>query len=901
MTNITQQLQTWSFKLSPKKSLIEVYAASKKFKANVFNWDIYTNLKKILQTKISGAALELQQQGGTDLVSHLLPQRPIISLTSYPARIATTHLTIDSLLKQTCKPQKILLWLAESQFPTQEAELPRALLAQKAQGLEIRWCEDTLSYKKLIPALQHYPYDILVTADDDELYDENWLLQLLIEHLLYPDSIICHRAHKILLDSGGNVKPYSDWPKEIASTAAAYSHLFTGCGGVLYPPGSLHADVLKQDTFMTLCPHGDDLWLWTMALINGTTIRLVPNSRFKIEHIPGTQANALWKDNVYKGRNDSMLAALLKTYPEVLERLANESKTQNHSPLISVIIPVYNPGALLKPCLESLQQQTLANFEIICVDDGSSDAQTAKILQEFQNTLPQLQVIRQQNAGPATARNTGIAAARGDYITFLDSDDYLSANYLKSLYATAIYSGADISVASNIWNLMPDGSQSAKRSGFENANSYTSTQALVRQAISATGIVWNKLYKKSFLRQYAIGFIDGMKCQAEDNYFTFFALTHGHASLAIAPDAHYYYRQHEQSITKNASSASLQDSIRVYQAMQQRLQSARLPDSQYWLNVLNQRALKDLRRIAQDVQLNNKERQQLEQHLINQFSGQINVVCIADDKYILPTAVFLQSIKQNQRSTTHCQVTVLTPQDSVQVMQSLKTLSSQGFTVQIKGLDNSWMSDLHQYKEVDDFCMASPSAMFKFIIPDLFPEHDRILYLDTDLMVRGDLLELYMRTTEDVYLLAVPDMWKLVTERENVRDFNVYFNSGVMLLNLAAMRRDGIPGRLIQAKQQSRNFDLMDQDIFNQVCGSRFRLLELANNFLSVCYKRHHRRLQLDAVNRLYRSKYRNVQEMSENSLIVHWAGSDKPWRTVDTPYAPEWRKLAEHFDYKAP
>lgn len=901
MTNITQQLQSWSFKADPKKALIELYAASNKYSARVFNWDIYTNLKKILQANISGAALELQKKGGADLVSHLLPQRPIVSLTSYPARIATVHLAIESLLKQTCKPQKILLWLAESQFPGREAELPAALLAQKARGLEIHWCEDIRSYKKLIPALQRYPHDTLVTVDDDELYDESWLLQLLIEHLLYPDSIICHRAHKVLLDSQGNVKPYSDWPKEIASPAAAYSHLFTGCGGVLYPPGSLHADVLKQDKFMTLCPHGDDLWFWAMALKNGTTIRLVPNSRFTLEHIPGTQANALWQDNVYKGQNDSMLAALLQAYPEVRERLANESTNENHNPLVSVIIPVYNTGALLKPCLESLQQQTLANFEIICVDDGSTDAQTAQILHEFQNTLPQLKVIRQHNAGPATARNTGIAAARGDYIAFLDSDDYLSANYLQSLYATAIYAGADISVASNIWNLMPDGSQSAKRSGFENADSYTSTQALARQAINATGAVWNKLYKKSFLLQHGIGFMDGMKCQAEDNHFTFFALTHGHATLAIAADAHYYYRQHEQGITKNASKASLQDSIHVYQAMQQRLQSAKQPDSHYWLNVLNQRALKDLRRIAQDVQLSNQEQQQLEQQLSNQFSSQINVVCIADDKYILPTAVFLQSIKQNQRPATHCQVTVLTPQDSAQAMQSLTTLNSPGFTVQIKGLDNSWMSGLHEYKEANDFCMASPSAMFKFIIPDLFPEHDRILYLDTDLMVRGDLLALYMHTMDDEYLQAVPDMWKLVTERENVRDFNVYFNSGVMLLNLAAMRRDGIPGKLIQAKQQSTNFDLMDQDIFNQVCGKRFRQLDLTNNFLPVCYKRHHSRFQLDAVNRLYRSNYCSVQEMSENSLIAHWAGSEKPWKTADTLYAPEWRELASHFDYPPP
>ena len=101
-------------------------------------------------------------------------QKIIVSLTSYPQRIDIVYKVIDSLLRQSLKPDVVVLWLARDEFPRQEQSLPRELRRYIKFGLTIRWCENLRSYKKLIPSLKAYPSDTIVTADDDILYPENF-------------------------------------------------------------------------------------------------------------------------------------------------------------------------------------------------------------------------------------------------------------------------------------------------------------------------------------------------------------------------------------------------------------------------------------------------------------------------------------------------------------------------------------------------------------------------------------------------------------------------------------------------------------------------------------------------------------------------------------------------------
>jgi glycosyltransferase involved in cell wall biosynthesis len=112
-------------------------------------------------------------------------------------------------------------------------------------------------------------------------------------------------------------------------------------------------------------------------------------------------------------------------------------------PAISIIIPVYNVEKYLKGCLDSIFKQTFSDFEMICIDDGSTDS-SGKMLDEISSTHPNMQVFHTENAGISSARNFGLSKAQGKYVVFIDSDDSIVPNYLEALFEEIEHSGADI-------------------------------------------------------------------------------------------------------------------------------------------------------------------------------------------------------------------------------------------------------------------------------------------------------------------------------------------------------------------------------------------------------------------------------------------------------------------------
>ena len=113
--------------------------------------------------------------------------------------------------------------------------------------------------------------------------------------------------------------------------------------------------------------------------------------------------------------------------------------------LITIIIPVYNVEQYLERCLESVIRQSYKNLEIIIVNDGSTDS-SLKITDEFKERDHRITVINQSNAGLSAARNTGIAASNGKYLSFVDSDDYIHRQFIELLYLNAEKYKADIAV-----------------------------------------------------------------------------------------------------------------------------------------------------------------------------------------------------------------------------------------------------------------------------------------------------------------------------------------------------------------------------------------------------------------------------------------------------------------------
>ena len=163
-------------------------------------------------------------------------ERMVVSLTTFPLRSGKVHLTIQSILRQSRPADRILLWLSKEEFP-EEAQLPANLLRLKEKGLDIRFCDNIRSFKKVFYTAQEFENDVIVTADDDALYPENWLEGLWDTHEKYPGCVCCYRAHEITFE-GGRVAPYQEWYGLSPDKKGPSKALFpVGVGGVLYPAG----------------------------------------------------------------------------------------------------------------------------------------------------------------------------------------------------------------------------------------------------------------------------------------------------------------------------------------------------------------------------------------------------------------------------------------------------------------------------------------------------------------------------------------------------------------------------------------------------------------------------------------------------------------------------------------
>lgn len=231
---------------------------------------------------------------------------PVVSLTSYGARTASVHLTIESIAAGQLRPSRLILWLDE---PRQLDNLTPGLSRLVERGLEVLPSENVGPHKKYYPfVLSKSTHDNpLVTADDDVFYPRKWLSQLDAEHRLHPDDVIGHRVRRVALDSAGRIKAYESWDKAPLGSASMLNFA-TGVGGTLYPEGLLDSLRDAGDKFQETCPRADDIWLHVQALRTHRKVRQL-NSVFTIVPVRGTTSKGLWEHNVSQLGNDKQIAA----------------------------------------------------------------------------------------------------------------------------------------------------------------------------------------------------------------------------------------------------------------------------------------------------------------------------------------------------------------------------------------------------------------------------------------------------------------------------------------------------------------------------------------------------------------------------------------------------------------
>ena len=253
-------------------------------------------------------------------------QKIVVSLTSYPARIDTVWLTIETLLRQSMKPDELILWLADEQFPNKDL-LPKRLVNQTKRGLQIKFCDkDLKSHKKYYYTMKEYPEDIVILADDDIFYPYDTIEQLMKMHKKFPLDVCACTTQ--VIDPSIDANPIL-WRNPNVDESIIHSsrvQVFTGSGS-LFPPHSLSENFLDSDAIMKYCLFADDMWLTFNALANNTRITSFPKWRSFPVMIYNTSKTGLWNINFSEGQNDKQWTNLKTHYKnefEIIKQNYNE-------------------------------------------------------------------------------------------------------------------------------------------------------------------------------------------------------------------------------------------------------------------------------------------------------------------------------------------------------------------------------------------------------------------------------------------------------------------------------------------------------------------------------------------------------------------------------------------------
>lgn len=254
-----------------------------------------------------------------DMFPRLDGESVIVSMTSYGNRLEQTcPYAIYSLLTQKHLPNRIILNIDQSIW--NEDSIPSLIKKLRQVGVEVNFTEDIGPHTKLLPTLHLYPDDIIITVDDDVLYDDTMIEELYNEYLQSDrKSVIC-REGKSLLKEKGKFLPYSQQPHIRECIYSPYKMAF-GVAGVLYPPHLFGEEVFNTKVIRELCPKADDIWFGVMELYYKIPVVYVSNNSWtgdadvdRNEEYNQTQSGALHFLNDLKGYNDIQWESLLQHY-----------------------------------------------------------------------------------------------------------------------------------------------------------------------------------------------------------------------------------------------------------------------------------------------------------------------------------------------------------------------------------------------------------------------------------------------------------------------------------------------------------------------------------------------------------------------------------------------------------
>ncbi len=252
---------------------------------------------------------------------------------------------------------------------------------------------------------------------------------------------------------------------------------------------------------------------------------------------------------------------------------------------LSIIVPVYNSEDTLKKCIDSLLEQTLVEKEIILINDGSKD-NSLSIIEDYSKKHKNIVVLNQDNSGQGMARNRGLKIARGEYITFVDSDDYISgAKSYEKLLNVCKSKNLDLLIFNYC---MQNSNDSKKVVDFETEIIYSRKQILEKFLLTneVEGFSCNKIFKKNIIDENKIIFLENQKF--EDIPFVVDYIINSNR-IAFDNNIIYHYVYNPLSTTRKINLKVLQDEIKSMDIVLNKIKITKLVDSEYLLQYAEKR------------------------------------------------------------------------------------------------------------------------------------------------------------------------------------------------------------------------------------------------------------------------------------------------------------------------
>lgn len=589
-------------------------------------------------------------------------------------------------------------------------------------------------------------------------------------------------------------------------------------------------------------------------------------------------------------------------------------------PKISVLVPVYNNAKFLSECLDSIVNQTLKGIEIIIINDGSTDPDSIKIMEDYASENSRIRLIHKKNTGYGHSINCGLYAAKGEYIGIVESDDFINTKMYEMLYDIVKKYKVDCVKADSVQFWYDNGEKKEKYvPSRRNLNEYDVViDPLKNKTAFDFSITCSGIYKKDVINKYNIYYNETPGSSYQDISFSF-AMTCHAASVFYINKPCYYYRQDNElsSIHRkdNVYMAYCQykyvhDRLMVYQekyAIFSKVLFYRMFHSfVYTYNRVGIKFKKEFilffaktfNELITAKKIDLALFRQDEQSLLNQVvtdpieyykkTSQLTIAFATNNKYAKHLWCAISSLLDVCSQEESYNIAILYFELSEDNKRMLMSLADGNASISILCCTDH-MSCLDLY-EVEHY---SKEMYLRLLIPEIFKNEERVVYFDCDMIFRQDVSELFYLDVDTslgvVKNYCNKNVSNYIKNELNI-DVSKYFNSGFLLFNVKRFNEKDIYKQFLSFIRSGKKFKMPDQDVLNLVCQGDVTFLDPRWNF--QWHNLIHNKV--DEFSASDRDEYLSA---SNNPFVVHYTSSTKPWFEKNHRFSEYYSTYEDKYD----